>query len=291
MSWRTVVISRRCKLDFKMGYIVIRSEETTRIFLDEISVLMIENPAVSMTGVLLHELSSRKIKVIFCDVKRMPYGELVPYYGSHDCSRCAREQAKWTDELKSLIWAEIVKEKIRKQAWLLKERGDDRESNILQRYAGEVQPGAPTNREGLAAKMYFAALFGSDFSREANGETNNGALNYGYGLLLSIINREICANGYLTQFGVHHNSVYNCFNLGSDLMEPFRIIVDKMVCEKNFEFFETEEKHQMMEITDWPVIINGTRQTVLNAAKIYVKSVFDAIEHKCPDMIRFYDFP
>lgn len=53
MSWRTVIITQRCKLDYKMGYLVIRAEETKRIFLDEIALLMIENPAVSLTGCLL----------------------------------------------------------------------------------------------------------------------------------------------------------------------------------------------------------------------------------------------
>ena len=36
MSWRTVVISSRCKLNTKMGYMVIRGEEVKRIFLDEL---------------------------------------------------------------------------------------------------------------------------------------------------------------------------------------------------------------------------------------------------------------
>ena len=40
MSWRIVVISKRCKLDLKMGYMVIRSEETKRIYLDEISMAL-----------------------------------------------------------------------------------------------------------------------------------------------------------------------------------------------------------------------------------------------------------
>lgn len=60
MSWRTVVISKRCKLDYSMGYMVIRGEETNRIFLDEIALLIIENPAVSMTGYLLSELTNKK---------------------------------------------------------------------------------------------------------------------------------------------------------------------------------------------------------------------------------------
>ena len=39
MSWRTVVISSRCKLDLKMDSMVIRGNETKRIFLDEIAIL------------------------------------------------------------------------------------------------------------------------------------------------------------------------------------------------------------------------------------------------------------
>lgn len=57
MSWRTVVITNRCKLDLSMGYMVVRSEETKRIFIDEIAIVIIENPAVSITGCLLTELA------------------------------------------------------------------------------------------------------------------------------------------------------------------------------------------------------------------------------------------
>lgn len=78
MSWRTVIISTRCKLDLKMGYMFVRGEETKRIFLDEIAVLMIENLAVSMTGCLLEALTEKKVRVIFCDSKRSPLAELAP---------------------------------------------------------------------------------------------------------------------------------------------------------------------------------------------------------------------
>ena len=92
MSWRTVVITKRCKLDYKMGYLVVRDEETKRIFLDEIAILMLENTAISLTGCLLSALVEKKIKVIFCDEKRNPQSELLPLYGSHDCSRKLRTQ-------------------------------------------------------------------------------------------------------------------------------------------------------------------------------------------------------
>ena len=67
MSWRAVVITSRCKLDYKMGFMVVRAEETKKIFLDEIAILLIENPAVSLTGRLLEALTEKKIRVIFHD--------------------------------------------------------------------------------------------------------------------------------------------------------------------------------------------------------------------------------
>ena len=97
MSWRIVVVSNRCKLDLKMGYMVVRGEETHRVFLDEISVLLIENPAVSLTGCLLEAMIENKIKVIFCDSTHNPMAELVPYRGSHDTSKKVRSQVAWRD--------------------------------------------------------------------------------------------------------------------------------------------------------------------------------------------------
>ena len=70
MSWRTVIISSQSKLDCKMGYLVVRGIETRRILLDEIAVLVVENPAVSLTGCLIEVLAEKKIKTIFCDSKR-----------------------------------------------------------------------------------------------------------------------------------------------------------------------------------------------------------------------------
>lgn len=64
MSWRTVVVSKRCKLDLKMGYMVIRGDEVRRIFLDEIAVLIIENPAVSFTGCLFEELVKKASAIL-----------------------------------------------------------------------------------------------------------------------------------------------------------------------------------------------------------------------------------
>ena len=39
MSWRIVVIENQAKLDYKMGYMVVRGLETKRVLLDEIGIL------------------------------------------------------------------------------------------------------------------------------------------------------------------------------------------------------------------------------------------------------------
>ena len=72
MSWRTVVVTKSAKLDYQMGYLVIRQQEITKIHLSEIAALIIETTAVSLTAALLSELTKRKIKVIFCDENEIP---------------------------------------------------------------------------------------------------------------------------------------------------------------------------------------------------------------------------
>lgn len=286
MSWRTIVISRSAKLDYKLDYLVVRQEEITRIHLSEISVLIVESTAVSLTTALLNELIKRKIKVIFCDEKRNPSSELIAYYGSHDTSAKVRKQIEWTMEMKSMVWTEIVTEKIRKQMELLKILEKD-ECYLLDEYIEEIQPGDLTNREGHAAKVYFNALYGMQFTRTAD-IPYNAALNYGYSLILSACNREIVANGYITQLGLFHNNMFNQFNLGSDLMEPFRILVDEEVYWMRPEKFEHDEKMRMVNILNREVIIDGKRNYLNYAIKIYCRSVFDALNERDISLIRFY---
>lgn len=286
MSWRIIVISKRAKLDLQLGYMVVRSEEITKIVLSEISTILIESTAVSLTTSLLAELSKRKIKVIFCDEKRNPSAELVSYYGSHDTSNKIRKQIAWKQSTKEAVWTEIVTEKIRKQKEFLEVLGKE-ESELLSSYLKEVDWNDVTNREGHAAKVYFNALFGLDFTRTEDNFTN-AALNYGYSIILSAFTREIVANGYLTQLGIFHDNMFNQFNLASDLMEPFRVLVDREVFKMNLIKFEHEEKMQLVNLLNYEVKIDGKIQYVNNAIKIYCKSTFDALNEDDSSLVRFY---
>lgn len=287
MSWRTVVITTRCKLDYKMGFMVVRAEETKKIFLDEIAILLIENPAVSLTGCLLEALVEKKIRVIFCDARRTPNAELVPYYNAYDSSRKIKAQLSWRENIKDAVWSDIVAEKIRKQADYLEELNHNEEALILRSYLFQIEPHDATNREGHAAKVYFNALFGMDFTRSEEN-TVNAALNYGYSIILSAFNREIVSCGYLTQIGIFHDNMFNHFNLSCDLMEPFRILVDRFVKAMKLNIFSTEEKHQLLNVLNETITINKSKQTVLNAIKHYCRSVFDALNEGDLSLIQFY---
>lgn len=286
MSWRVVVVSNSAKLDYQMGYLTVRQDTTTKIHLSEISILLIESTAVSMTAYLLCELVKKKIKVIFCDEKRNPSSELLPFYGCHDTSMKMRKQIEWLEDDKTAVWTEIVTEKIRKQAEVLKEYGRP-EYSMLNSYIEELQFGDSTNREGHAAKVYFNALFGMDFTRTSQNSIN-AALNYGYGIILSAFNREIVANGYSTQLGLFHDNMFNQFNLGSDLMEPFRPLIDRKVKSMQPEKFEHEEKMKVLDVLNEEVGIGGKREFINNAIKIYCKSIFDALNDKDTSLIKFY---
>ena len=287
MSWRTVVVSRSAKLDYQMGYMVVRQEETIRIFLNEINTVIIETTAVSITGTLMCELVKNKIKVIFCDEKRNPSSELMPYYGSHDTSAKIRNQIAWSSDIKAVVWTEIVTEKIKKQMELLNKINKNQEAALLQSYIDDIQYGDSSNREGHAAKVYFNAMFGKDFTRTSDCNIN-AALNYGYSIILSSFTREIVANGYITQIGLFHDNMFNQFNLASDLMEPFRPIVDELVFNMELHDFEKSEKMELVNLLNKHVYINNRTEYINNAIKIYCKSVFDALGDKDIAMIKFY---
>lgn len=289
MGWRTVVITRPSKLDLRLGYLVVRdNEKTIKIHISEIDILMVENTASSITTALLCELNKQKVKVIFCDEKQNPSSELVSIYGRYNCSQILKQQIRWKDSDKQMIWTSIVYQKIKMQAENLAYFKLQQES-LLNKYLSEIEFNDETNREGHAAKVYFNAMFGNDFSR-SDDVPINAMLNYGYSILLSSFNREIVSSGYSTMLGLFHDNVHNSFNLSCDLMEPFRPIIDRYVKMNIPNKFDTEEKHSILSILNSEYVIDSCKQTLGNTIKIYTHSVFDAIENGDLSLIKYYSY-
>lgn len=289
MSWRVVVVSNSAKIDFRTDYLVVRSlEQTSRIHISEIAVLVVESTAVSLTAYALCELTENKVKVIFCDGKRNPHSELVPCSGCHDSADKVRKQIAWPQEHKQVVWTAIVREKITRQRNHLAHRGV-KQAQLLSQYIDQLEFNDQTNREGHAAKVYFNALFGLDFSRQEDN-CKNAALNYGYAIVLSTVNREIAAAGYINQLGLFHNNTFNAFNFGCDLMEPLRPLVDAAVVDMNLEQFGSKQKMELVGLLNREVMLDGTTQRLLYAIRLYCNSVFKAIQSADVNEICWVDY-
>ena len=289
MAWRTVVIRERAKLDYSLNFMTVRQEAgVKKISLGEIYMVIVENTAVSLTAVLLNELVKNKIKVIFCDEKRNPSSELIQYYGSHDTSLKYKNQLEWSKESKERIWTRIVYEKVFNQMQFLKKLNKE-EYKLLEQYLSELEWNDSSNREGFAAKVYFNALYGMDFSRNKECFIN-AALDYGYSIILSAFNREIVASGYFTQLGLCHRNPFNKFNLSSDFMEPFRILVDEEVYNLEGTEFTKDHKNKLINILNKTVIIDDKNQTVANAIKIYCRSLFSALAENDLEYVKMYRY-
>ncbi len=278
MSFRTVVITRQSKISYKNRFLVVKHENDEKyIHLSEIDTIIVDSISVSISAYLLKELADNKINIIFCDEKHNPFGEVVPYYLKHNTSKMIKEQIKWKTSDKDKLWSEIVRNKIMNQALLLKKIKSPKYKLILS-YIDEIFDGDKTNREGHAAKVYFNALFGNNFVRNSD-DSINAALNYGYAILLSTINKEIINNGYLTQLGIHHKNEFNEFNLTCDLMEPFRIVIDNFVYYNQERKFDTEYKLDIVNILNGTFKHQGKNYTLKDIIKMFVKNTLESLNN------------
>lgn len=277
MSFRTVKITKRCKLETQLNYLVCRAEDEKRILLDEISLLVIENQQVCITQALLTELVKHKVRVIFCDETHNPISEVSPYASTYDSYAKIKVQIAWEQTKKDLLWQRIIKYKIHNQSLVLKHLGFDKECDSICKFISEVLPGDSTNREGLAARLYFSTLFGNKFDRRSTLDVRNVYLNYGYSIVLGSINREIAIFGYLNQIGVHHIGEQNPFNLGCDLMEPFRPFVDLLVADKAVN--EENFKSVLLALPSTEIFIDDKKMFMENAMNLYVLSALNYMKN------------
>ena len=276
MSFRTVVITNKAKLNYKNRYLVVKKElEEKYIHLSEIDTLIIDSIAVSISSYLLKELLDNKINVMFCDEKHNPYSELKPLNARHNSSKKILEQIKWKAKKKDALWQNIVINKIRNQMRLLKKTKSEGE-DLLCEYMYDVKIGDKTNREGHAAKVYFYALFGKKFTRNKVCDVN-AALNYGYNVLLSTFNKEVVCNGYLTQIGIHHKNEFNEFNLSCDLMEPFRVIIDNFVYHNLDREFDQQYKLDLVNIFNNTYLYKKKKYTLKDIIRLYTQDILQSL--------------
>lgn len=288
MAFRTIIIKSRCKLEYSLNYLILKKENSvTRVLIDEIKTLVIDSNQVVLTSALISQCIINKIKLIFSDSKHNPIGESVGYDNNFYTYRKIKEQITWQEDVKNRLWQHIIVEKIFNQAKVLKLKGITSAYDKLIEYVNNVDFGDSNNREGHAAKVYFNALFGKDFSRDLNNFENK-VLNYGYSILLSCINREIKMLGYLTEIGIHHIGESNSFNLSCDFIEPLRPMVDLLIIKNIVN--EDNFKLSCINLLSTLVNYNGQKIILENAIRLYVEDLMTYLKTGDESKIRFIEY-
>ena len=276
MGWRTIVVNTHSKLSYKNNHLIFKDASRTElIHLSEVDILLLETTDIVLSTMLIKRLVDENILVIFCDDKRLPTAYLMPYYGRHDSSLQLSRQITWNEEAKAQVWTTIIAQKILNQAFYLGSCGFlEKSQSVIDLYHG-LDLFDPSNREGHAARIYFNTLFGNDFSREQDSDVN-AALDYGYTLILSMFAREIVLSGCMTQFGLKHANQFNQFNLASDIMEPFRPIIDRIVYENRNSSF-VKIKRELFTIFSDTFHYNDKDMYLSNIISDYTKKVIQAL--------------
>ena len=190
------------------------------------------------------------------------------------------KQICWDEKRKNDLHAMIVKLKILNQIEILKmnQKNFDVVKKLYE-FATSIVSGDKSNREGLAAKMYFRELFGDSFIRFEEDVINAG-LNYGYAIFRSLITSIIVAKGYIANIGIFHKGKQNMFNLSDDIIEVFRPIVDDYVYKEMMEdiLFKQSHREALIQLTNKKIMIDDKKQTVSNAISLYLDSIFKYLD-------------
>ena len=231
MVKRTLSFSRPCSLGLKNCQMVIKMKDDPDFIrtvpVEDIGFVLLENQQISITMPLLNALADNNAAVIVCTDKMMPNAMLLNLDSNSVQGERYRDQINASEPLKKNLWKQTVEAKIRNQAALLDKL--DKDGSQLKPYWQNVKSGDADNREGIAAKIYWDALFGDDFMRYRNGASPNEMLNYGYTVLRAAVARSLMGSGLFPAFGIYHRNRYNAFPLADDIMEPYRPFVDEIV--------------------------------------------------------------
>lgn len=283
MAWQVIGISNPAKLSTRDNQLIITQEQETSVPLEDIDALIIDTYA-TCTSKLLTALPNTGTTVIICDEKHLPASILLPYSQHSRQAKVSRQQIAMSQPLKKQLWQRIIIQKITNQADVL--NYFDQDDILLRQYTGEIKSGDSTNRESLAARIYFAKLLGDATRRKPLW--HNAALNYGYAMVRSHIARHVAARGLIASEGIFHRSELNSLNLADDIIEPYRPAVDKFILSEVAPFHTGEpdialskqDRQAIVDILNYHVILNNKKFTIKHAVERTVESFVDGIESK-----------
>lgn len=263
-------------------------KEEATIAIEDLGLVVLEHPQITITNGLLMKLVQNKTAVITCNKQHLPCSLLQPLVGHTEQTERIRHQLNASLPLKKNLWQQTVQAKIENQAAHIK--GRNKNELKLKRWATQVKSGDNENHEAFAAAYYFQNIYSElvpEFSRNQKGIAPNNLLNYGYAILRAVVARALISSGMLPSVGIFHRNKYNAFCLADDIMEPYRIYVDAVVYEivetgANIEALTTTLKSQLLTIPALDVYIDDKWSPLMTAVSRTTSSLYDCFkgEHR-----------
>ena len=299
MSWRIIYIENSHKVSLYLNNLKIEDgDETYVVPIDDINTVIFNNYKLYMTVQLLCKLSQANVCVIICEKNGLPEIVMNPINGNYATFRNQELQINLPEQQKTVLWKKIVEGKIQNQITVLEiHNGKSSVIKKLNEYRNTVKGNDATNREGLAAKMYFRELFGEGFLREREArDPVNVALNYGYAVMRAMMARSVAAKGFIPAWGIFHRNPYNHFNLVDDFLEVYRPIVDEWVlCNILGDFFTSEKRLELVEHMSNKIIFDGKKYQIMNSMDLFLDGIIkymktnDEVYVKMPEVKVFKD--
>jgi CRISPR-associated protein Cas1 len=259
------------------------NEELASIPIEDIGVILLDNPQITLTHALMAALLERNTAIISCDEKHLPVGLMLPLDGNTLQTERFRSQIEASEPLKKNLWAQTVKVKIENQAAVLSAAGI--ENKRLLALAPQIQSGDPDNIEGRAASVYWKLLFDDlEFTRKRFGEMPNAHLNYGYAILRAIVARALVGSGMLPTLGIHHRNKYNAYCLADDVMEPYRPFVDRIVYsmvksgEIDGDEITRDQKATLLSVASADIVIDGKKSPLMVGMTRTTSSLYECFD-------------
>ncbi len=282
MSGRTVIVQNPAHLKTaNQRLVVCNNTGESSIPFTDISCVLIENHQVTLTSALINGCAQNSLAVFTCDEHHIPSGVFLPLNQHSIFSKRIGAQVTLPHSVVGVLWRKIIETKIENQARCLLFNSKIAESKELLSYRSLVKNHDPDNIEGIVARSYFQSLFGTNFCRDIPC-TINAALNYGYALVRGLIARSLVVVGFQPVFGIHHSNQFNQFNLVDDVIEPFRPLVDLLVC-NTIDFtkkFGIAEKRTLLSIFTQRMLLHKKKYKLANCVDLFCQDLCKCYERR-----------
>lgn len=258
-------------------------KELASIPIEDIGMLVLDHPQVTLSQALLSELIASNVAVLSCNEKHHPVGLFLPLAGNSLQTERFRVQVAASEPLKKQLWSQTVAAKVENQAKLLERLGKD--AKRLFALVPQIKSGDSENVEARAARVYWQILLGEDdFVRERFGKAPNPQLNYCYAILRAAVARALVSSGLFPTFGIFHRNKYNAYCLADDIMEPYRPFCDEVVLPMYYKgkFVEdelnTDQKAKLLSVLTTDVEIAGKKSPLMVAISRTTNSLFECFD-------------